>query len=123
LFSFSLDPIHYFIEGLSVNELHHIDIKCSESDLVNFFPPPGMTCGNYTNDFFASGAKGYIVNPDAMQPESCSYCAYRTGEELYSTFEYSESNKWRDLGVIIAFFIFNIFCVGVMVYWRRKAKR
>ncbi|KAI8889012.1 hypothetical protein K501DRAFT_300849 [Backusella circina FSU 941] len=118
-----LNPIHYFVEGLSVNELQHIIITCSESDLVRFSPPPGRSCGEYTRSFFTSGASGYIDNPDSVQPETCAYCEFSTGEELYSTFDWSESNRWRNLGVIVAFFIFNMFCLAGTVYWKRKAKR
>jgi ABC-type multidrug transport system permease subunit len=58
-----------------------------------------------------------------MQPETCAYCEFSTGKELYTTFDWSEDNRWRNLGVIIAFFIFNIFCLAGMVYWKRRAKR
>jgi ABC-type multidrug transport system permease subunit len=111
------------VEGLSVNELQYITVECNDADLIKFLPPPGATCGNYTSNYFANGAPGYLVNPEAMQPELCGYCNFKTGKEFYSTFEWDESNRWRDFGVIIAFFIFNTICFGLLVYWKRKAKR
>jgi ABC-type multidrug transport system ATPase subunit len=119
-----LDPFHYYIEGLSVNELEHLQIVCTENDLVRFSPPPGQTCAQYTAEFFASGAPGYIANPDAVQPEQCGYCTYKSGPEFYETnMGWSAANKWRNFGILIAFFVFNIFVFLALVYLKRKGRR
>ncbi|KAG2234181.1 hypothetical protein INT48_005981 [Thamnidium elegans] len=119
-----LNPFHYFIEGLAVNELSHVTTQCGENDVSKFLPPPGQTCGEYTQNFFASGAPGYIINPEAMQPDLCGYCGFKSGAEFYETsFEWDVANKWRNLGIVIAFFIFNVFCFGGLVYWNRKGRR
>ncbi|CEP07548.1 hypothetical protein [Parasitella parasitica] len=119
-----LNPFHYFIEGLATNELSHIQVQCTDKDLVKFLPPPNLTCGDYTSDFFSYGAPGYIDNPQAMQPELCGYCSFKSGEEFYSyTFGWSEANKWRNFGIIAAYFVFNVFCFGALVYWKRKGRR
>jgi ABC-type multidrug transport system permease subunit len=83
-----------------------------------------MTCGNYTANYFSYGAPGYIANPDAMQPEMCGYCTYSSGKEFYSTnFGWDEHNKWRNLGVVAAFFVFNMFCFCALVFLTRKGRR
>ncbi|KAI7867468.1 ABC-2 type transporter-domain-containing protein [Mucor mucedo] len=119
-----LNPFHYFIEGLAVNELSYIVAECSDKDLVKFLPPPGQTCGAYTQNFFSYGATGSIANPEAMQPDLCGYCAFKSGAEFYETsFGWDVANKWRNLGIVIAFFVFNVFCFGGLVYWNRKGRR
>ncbi|KAI8340374.1 ABC-2 type transporter-domain-containing protein [Choanephora cucurbitarum] len=119
-----LNPFHYFIEGLATNELSHIEVQCNDYDLVKFLPPPGQTCGEYTRNFFEYGATGYIDNPQAVQPELCGYCSFKSGTEYYSTtFGWDVSNKYRNLGIIIAFFIFNVICFGGLVYWKRRDRR
>ncbi|KAL7309594.1 ATP-binding cassette transporter snq2 [Mucor circinelloides] len=119
-----LNPFHYFIEGLATNELSHINVRCTDKDLLKFLPPPNQTCRDYTNNFFSYGAPGYIDNPDAVQPELCGYCSFNSGEEFYTTtFGWSAAHKWRNLGIIIAFFVFNVFCFGALVYWKRKGRR
>jgi ABC-type multidrug transport system ATPase subunit/ABC-type multidrug transport system permease subunit len=119
-----LNPFHYFIEGLAVNELHYITATCNDKDLIKFSPPPGQTCGDYTKNFFSYGATGYIANPEAMQPELCGYCSFKSGAEFYETsFSWDVANKWRNLGVVIAFFVFNVFWFGALVYWKRKPRR
>ncbi|KAG1471509.1 hypothetical protein G6F56_002082 [Rhizopus delemar] len=119
-----VDPFHYYVEGLIVNELADFKITCTEEDLLRFTPPPGQTCQEYTQNFFSSGAPGYISNPNATQPEQCGYCTYQSGTEFYETnMGWSAANKWRDLGILIAFFIFNILLFLVLVYFKRKARR
>ncbi|KAG2233508.1 hypothetical protein INT48_003379 [Thamnidium elegans] len=119
-----LDPFHYYIEGLAVNELENLKVICTEDDLFRFTPPDGQTCGEYTASFFNTGAPGYIANPDAVSPEQCGYCTYKSGPEFYETqLGWSAANKWRNFGVLLAFFIFNILFFLVLVYWKRKGRR
>ncbi|KAG0194498.1 hypothetical protein DFQ28_010582 [Apophysomyces sp. BC1034] len=119
-----LNPFHYFIEGLAVNELSNVNVQCNDADLVKFLPPPNTTCGSYLANFFASGATGYVSNPDAMQPEQCGYCSYTTGEQMYSTsFGWDLANKWRNLGILIIFWIFNVFVFLTLVYFTRRDRR
>lgn len=119
-----LDPFHYYIEGLTVNELSGFEVNCTEEDLIRFSPPPGQTCGEYTSDFFASGALGYIANPGATQPEQCGYCQYTSGSQFYEAgMGWSASHKWRNFGILIAFFIFNVFIFLLLVFLRRKGRR
>ncbi|KAG0937676.1 hypothetical protein G6F57_007352 [Rhizopus arrhizus] len=117
-----VDPFHYYVEGLIVNELADFKVVCKEEDLLRFTPPPGQTCGEYTQNFFAYGATGYIANPDAT--DQCGYCTYESGKEFYETnMGWNAINKWRNLGVLIAFFIFNILLFLVLVYFKRKPRR
>ncbi|KAF1807145.1 ABC-2 type transporter-domain-containing protein [Mucor lusitanicus] len=119
-----LDPFHYYIEGLAVNELADLQVECSDEDLLKFPPPPGQTCGQYMANFFSNGATGYVANPDAVQPEQCGYCTYKSGPEFYETgMQWSASHKWRNFGILIAFFIFNVFVFILVVYLRRKGRR
>jgi ABC-type multidrug transport system permease subunit len=120
-----LDPFHYYIEGLAVNELEHLTVTCTEDDLVKFPPPPGQTCGEYTKAFFSNPATpGYIANPDAMQPEQCGYCTYSSGEQFYkSSFQWGERNKWTNVGILAGFFIFNVIVFVCLVYFKRKGRR
>ncbi|KAL0078387.1 ABC-2 type transporter-domain-containing protein [Phycomyces blakesleeanus] len=119
-----IDPFHYYIEGLAVNELESLTVVCKDEDLLKFSAPPGQTCGQYMANFFSNGGLGYIDNPDTVGPELCGYCTYKSGEEYYSSvYGWEASNKWRNIGIIAAYFGFNSLVMLVLVYWRRKAKR
>ncbi|KAI9362223.1 ABC-2 type transporter-domain-containing protein [Pilaira anomala] len=119
-----LDPFHYYIEGLTVNELENLAVVCSQEDLLRFTPPLGKTCKEYTQAFFNMGATGYIDNPEAVSPEQCGYCTYKSGSEFYETqMSWSATNKWRNFGVLLGFYAFNIILFIALVYWKRKENR
>ncbi|GAA5817043.1 hypothetical protein MFLAVUS_010579 [Mucor flavus] len=119
-----LDPFHYYIEGLAVNELQNLVVDCKQEDLLKFNVPPNMTCGEYTENFFAYGAPGYIDNPQATSPDMCGYCTFKSGKEFYSSrFDWSENHKWRNFGIVVGFFIFNVIVFLTLVYFRRKPRR
>jgi len=115
-----LDPFHYYIEGLTVNELDGHQVHCNQRDLYVFNPPPGQTCGQYTQEFLTY-APGYIDNPNDTQ--LCGYCPFKVGNDYFDTLGWSASNKWRNFGIIAGFWIFNILVFLYLVYWNRKGRR
>ncbi|KAI8332051.1 hypothetical protein BC941DRAFT_455809 [Chlamydoabsidia padenii] len=38
------NPFHYFLEGMTVNELENMTVECTDNDLIRFTRPPGQTC-------------------------------------------------------------------------------
>ncbi|KAF7723960.1 hypothetical protein EC973_001476 [Apophysomyces ossiformis] len=117
-----LDPYHYLIEGLVVNVLDNVKVVCSEGDFIKVNAPPGQTCGDYMADYFASGGLGYLGNPNATG--TCDYCQYKMGNDFYeTTIGWSFSNRWRDFGILCAYYIFNIFAFMFFVFLFRKARR
>lgn len=55
--------------------------------------------------FFAAGGAGYLAD---NATDSCQYCAYRVGDQFYEPLGFSFDNRWRDLGILIAFFGSNL---------------
>ena len=115
-----LDPFHYYIEGLTVNELDGLQVHCTQRDLLVFNAPPGQTCGQYAQAFLAT-APGYIDNPSATS--QCGYCPYTVGNNYFDTLGWSSDHKWRNFGIITAFWIFNIMMFLALVFWNRKGRR
>eukprot|EP01132_Coremiostelium_polycephalum_P010253 gene10253-12576_t len=79
---YKLNPCTYFLEGILTNILKHVQVKCTESDLLKFTPPPGLTCNEYTANFTASYPIGKIEGGDTTD---CGYCIYTSGEDYYKT--------------------------------------
>lgn len=50
--------------------------------------------------FFERGGAGYILD-NATQ--ACEYCAYKIGDQFYSTFSMDFDHRWRDLRIFIAY--------------------
>ncbi|GAA5815227.1 hypothetical protein MFLAVUS_008733 [Mucor flavus] len=117
-----LDPYHYVIEGLVVNVMDSVEVSCEKEGYIQIPAPPGVTCSEYMADFFTSGGPGYIGNTNAT--DMCDYCPYRLGNDFYETrIGWSYENRWRDFGILCAYYIFNVFAFMFFVYLFRKAKR
>ncbi|ORZ02812.1 ABC-2 type transporter-domain-containing protein [Syncephalastrum racemosum] len=117
-----VDPFHYFIEGLGTNEMGELPVICDDRDLIALHAPPNQTCGQYMSNFFKAGGTGYLVDENAMN--DCQYCTYKSGQEYYSSsFGWDASHKWRNLGLIVCYAIFNCLVFVVLCYWKRKPRR
>ena len=97
---YQLDPFTRLISGLVSTELHGLPVVCKQTELNLFASPMGQTCGEYMSSFFASGGAGYIVN---NATSSCEYCAFSVGDQFYEPLGISFNDRWRDLGILIAF--------------------
>ena len=94
------------ISGLVSTELHDLPVRCTTAELNLFSAPPGQTCGDYMQAFFAAGGAGYITDNSTSD---CSYCAYSVGDQFYEPLSISFNTRWRDLGILIAFCGSNLF--------------
>lgn len=83
-----------------VTELHGREVVCKAAELQHFTAPAGQTCGEYMANFFSAGGAGYIVN---NATSACEYCAYKVGDQFYEPLGFTFDNRWRDLGILIAF--------------------
>ncbi|KAG9229650.1 putative ABC transporter G family member 11 [Amylocarpus encephaloides] len=97
---YQLDPFTRLIGGMVVTELHDLPVICSPGELNDFTAPAGQTCGEYMTPFFERGGLGYIID---NATSACQYCAYKVGDQFYGALELSFDNRWRDLGIFVAF--------------------
>ncbi|KAJ6007540.1 hypothetical protein N7540_011516 [Penicillium herquei] len=97
---YQLDPFTRLISGMVVTELHGRDVQCTSSEYNSFTSPSNQTCGEYMASFFESGGNGYILNNST---QDCQYCEYKIGDQFYDAYDMNFDNRWRDLGILIAF--------------------
>ncbi|KAF7877508.1 hypothetical protein EAF04_001185 [Stromatinia cepivora] len=97
---YQLDPFTRLIGGMVVTELQGREVKCKSVELNHFNAPSGQTCGQYMENYFSNGGIGYIVN---NATSACEYCAYKVGEQFYEPLGLEFGNRWRDLGIFLAF--------------------
>ncbi|KAL4724201.1 ATP-binding cassette transporter snq2 [Fusarium chlamydosporum] len=102
---YQLTPFTRLIGGMVTTALHGVEVVCKQGELNAFSAPPNMTCGEYMEPFFERGGPGYLVSNGT---QDCEYCAYKVGDEFYSTFNLSYDNRWRDLGIYICFIASNL---------------
>lgn len=114
---YRVSPFTYIIEGLLGQAIGGQAIVCSSTELVSVNPPKGLTCGEYMNPFIDL-AGGYLTN--AGDTEGCQYCPYKTADQyMYSRFNITYSDHWRNLGIIFGFVAFNIIAMFWFTYFMR----
>ena len=92
--------------------LQGLSVVCKPHELNQFTAPENSTCGEYMQPFFANGGSGYLVNNST---HDCEYCAYKVGDEFYKPLNMSFANRWRDLGIYIAFIGSNLIILFMAV--------
>ncbi|KAJ3718556.1 ABC-2 type transporter-domain-containing protein [Lentinula raphanica] len=117
---YQLDPYTRTLAAMLSTELHGLVISCKSDEFNYFNPPSGQTCGEWADDF-VSAFGGYINNRNATS--SCEYCQYQYGDEFYTPLNISFDNRWRDVFIIFAFFVFNVIVTIIASRFLRYAKR
>ncbi|ORX88633.1 hypothetical protein K493DRAFT_384766 [Basidiobolus meristosporus CBS 931.73] len=108
-----IDPFHYWVEGLVVNELHGLPVNCASNEFVTFNPPSGQTC--------IHNSPGYLRDPNDTQ--SCQYCSYSLGDSYYQPLKWSFDHRWRNFGIMVGFWIFNLLFTGFVISKFRGNRR
>ncbi|KAF9067342.1 hypothetical protein BDP27DRAFT_1383972 [Rhodocollybia butyracea] len=117
---YQLSPYTRTLAAMVSTELHGLVIKCQSDEFNVFNPPTNQTCYQWANDF-VTAAGGYLNNPNATS--SCEYCEYAVGDEFYTPLNISYDNRWRDVFIVFAFFVFNVIVTIIASRYLRYAKR
>ncbi|KAK7207385.1 ABC-2 type transporter-domain-containing protein [Myxozyma melibiosi] len=118
-FMYRISPLTYFLESMLGNVLHDVEVRCGDDEFNVFNPPDGQTCYQYAADFLTTSG-GYINNPNATS--LCQYCQYTTGDDYLSTINVKFSHRWRDIGFLCVYLVFNVFAAFIVYYFLRIAK-
>ena len=97
---YELDPFTRVVSGMVTTELHDRPVVCLPREYSRFEAPSNLTCGEYMQPFFDHGGVGYLAD---NATRACEYCATKVGDEFYRTFSMSFDDRWRDLGIYVAF--------------------
>ncbi|KAI1371039.1 ATP-binding cassette transporter [Hypoxylon crocopeplum] len=112
---YNVSPLYYFVEGISTDVMHGLDIGCSSSEISVFHAPGNQTCGDYAASFFSSSAsQGYLIDENATG--SCEYCPYANGDEYVKQYDFVYSSRANNVGIFIAFIMFNYTVAAVATY-------
>lgn len=109
---YQLDPFTRLIGGMVVTELHGRPVVCTPGEYNHFTAPSNQTCGEYMQPFFNHGGPGYLVSNST---QDCEYCAFKVGDQFYHTFGMDFYNRWRDLGIFIAYIGSNLILLFLAV--------
>jgi hypothetical protein len=121
------------IEGLLVNAASGVKITCRPVEFNVVIPPSGQGCLDYLNAFTTSSS-GYA---QVLANGDCGYCAvrsscprvvgswadtplhaqqYATGDQFLAALGMSFSHRWRNVGFMCAYIVFNTAAVFFLTY-------
>ncbi|KAL8705645.1 MAG: hypothetical protein Q9201_001242 [Fulgogasparrea decipioides] len=100
-----VNPSTYWMGGVMAATLPTVQVECASQEAARFDPPSGQTCMQYAGQFVTEMGRGYLTNPEATS--NCGYCQYRTGEEFIASLNVVPDDKWKYLGIFLAFCISN----------------
>ncbi|KAJ3137667.1 hypothetical protein HK100_000440 [Physocladia obscura] len=116
-----VDPYHYLIEGMMTNDLGGQKITCDATSFVSVAIPSNTTCGTYFDTYLSTpGVPGSLVNASATG--SCIFCPVTVGDDIFDSFGWSYSHRWRNFGILVGFWLFNRMLTSVFAN-RYKLKR
>ena len=110
-FLYNVNPIRFAIAPLVANEMHNLQIRCADNELVRFPPPANVSCDSWAGPY-AKATGGYLVNPESTT--LCQYCPVSVGDQFLEPLGISFGERGRDAGVLAAFVVFNVFMTIIL---------
>lgn len=117
-FMYKVSPYTYFIQAFMADVLHDRPVVCNPEEFSILTPPSGISCSEYLEPFIKM-AGGYLENPSSTT--SCSYCRYSVADEYLETIGVKYSYRWRNVGFICVYIVFN-FCFMLILYYLMRVK-
>lgn len=118
-FMWKVSPYTYFIQSYMLNVFHDRPVICKPEEYSLLNPPTGQTCAEYLGPFL-SRSPGYLGNPDATT--QCEYCPFKVGDEYIATIGIKHAYKWRNIGFICGYLVFNLIAMVGLYYLFRARK-
>lgn len=100
-----INPVSYVFESLMVNEFHNREFECAQ------FVPSG---GPYDS----VAAVNRVCTTTGADPGSSTV---NGTDYLRVSFEYSNSHKWRNMGIVIAYIVVFLFVYIGLTEWNKGA--
>lgn len=121
-FMYKVSPHTYIVQSLLGVTLHDVPVVCTDEELNTFQPPSGLTCQEFAGKFVDT-VGGYLDSRTADATSNCRYCRYSVGDQYLETIGVKYSYRWRNLGFLFAYCLFNIFAMVFLYYLFRARKQ
>ncbi|GAA6016702.1 hypothetical protein JCM11491_000212 [Sporobolomyces phaffii] len=115
---YHLSPFTYLIDALVSNALGGVTIRCKQDQFQVLNPPANEQCVNWLQPY----TQTYGGYAEVLQNGDCGYCTYATGDQFLSTVGMSYSHRWRNVGFLCAYIVFNIVAVFVCSWLYSEVK-
>ncbi|RAL04636.1 pleiotropic drug resistance family ABC transporter [Aspergillus ibericus CBS 121593] len=113
IFMYRVSPFTYLVSSVLSVGIAGNDVECSDIELLHIPPPAGQNCssflGSYVHDYQAS-----LLDPG--NTTECLVCSISTTDQYLSALSMSYSDRWRNVGILFVYVVFNAFA-AVFLYW------
>ncbi|KAL9123282.1 MAG: hypothetical protein Q9187_000154 [Circinaria calcarea] len=113
IFMYRVSPFTYLISAMLSTGIANTIATCSDIELLTLQPTPGNSCGEYMQSYISSTG-GYLTNANASS--DCRFCAVADTNTFLASVSSSYADRWRNLGIMAAFTVFNVFA-ALGIYW------
>ncbi|ESK91360.1 multidrug resistance protein cdr1 [Moniliophthora roreri MCA 2997] len=117
IWMYRVSPFTYLVDAMVSTGLAHAEATCSQIEISRFDPPSGLTCGQFLGPLeqFAS-----VLNPDATS--QCEFCPIKSTDQFLDLIQMSFDHRWRNLGIVFVFIVFNFFA-AMGLYWLARVPK
>ncbi|OJJ46232.1 hypothetical protein ASPZODRAFT_133248 [Penicilliopsis zonata CBS 506.65] len=113
IFMYRLSPFTYLVSAVLSTGVAGTSVECSGIEVLHFAPPSGQNCSTYLAEYM-SLAGGQVLNPASTT--DCEFCSLSTTDEFLAAVNIYYSDRWRNIGILFAFIVFNFFA-AFLLYW------
>lgn len=113
IFMYRVSPFTYLVSSVLTTGVAGTDVVCSDIELLSFPPPSGQNCSSYLQPYMSERG-GRLLNPGSTS--KCSFCSTATTDEFLMALNINPGDKWRNIGLLFVYIVFNVFA-AIFLYW------
>lgn len=113
-----VSPLTYLIGGMALAGLANTSINCAPLELLIIKTPLNQTCGQYLGPYVQTFG-GRILEPDLTG--SCNFCPVAETNDVLAELGFSYRQRWRDVGLMFVYVIFNV-AGAFVLYWLARSR-
>lgn len=118
-FMYRVSPFTYWVGGMLAVGIANAPVNCADYEMLKVPALDGMTCGEYLSGF-ATKNFGKVANP--LSTGVCDYCRVVDTNSYLASLNISYHQRWRNLGIFMAYIAFNMIASGV-IYWLARVPK
>ncbi|GLA01002.1 hypothetical protein AnigIFM60653_010855 [Aspergillus niger] len=113
IFMYRVSPFTYLVSSVLSVGIAGNDVECSDIELLHIPPPTGQNCSGYLDEYVRN-YQATLLNPE--DTTECLVCSISKTDQYLSALSMSYSDRWRNVGILFAFIVFNAIA-AVFLYW------
>ncbi|KAL8994873.1 MAG: hypothetical protein Q9169_005271 [Polycauliona sp. 2 TL-2023] len=113
-----VSPLTYLLGGMTAVGLSGLELTCGTDEIMKISVPKGQICGPFL-ETYVKRMGGKLLNPEG--DNMCNVCPLAVSDDALGLLGFAASHRWRDLGLTLAYVVFNI-AVAFASYWLMRIK-